>query len=95
MVHAWCLPTTCASGHTLARSSPHAPPLPPGAQVVVVSPSTMITLGPLLRFEPLLAIGGLALISALHYRNVPGSILVGVAATTATYCAVKNTWPHE
>ena len=79
--------TTCKP-----RARPLAPPAQ-AAHIVVPDPETMVTMGGLLHLEPLLAIAGLAVIAALHYRNVPGSILVGAAATATAYCAAKHTWP--
>ena len=63
--------------------------------VVVADPATMVAMGDLLQLEPMLAIGGLAVIAALHYRNVKGSIVIGIALTAISYYAAKNSWPHE
>ena len=63
------------------------------AKVVVPDPATMVTMGDLLELEPLLAITGLAVIASLHYRNVKGSILIGVALTALAYFAAKDSWP--
>lgn len=38
------------------------------SKVVVAAAETMVTMGDLLQLEPLLAISGLAIISALHFR---------------------------
>ncbi|KAF8066395.1 permease [Scenedesmus sp. PABB004] len=63
------------------------------AKIVVPDQETMVTMGNLLGLEPLLAIGGLAVIAALHFRNVKGSIIIGIVITALAYCAAKHTWP--
>jgi xanthine/uracil/vitamin C permease (AzgA family) len=50
-------------------------------------------MGDLFGVEPMLAIGGLAIIAALHFRNVKGSIIVGVLATALGYFAINSSWP--
>jgi xanthine/uracil/vitamin C permease (AzgA family) len=66
------------------------------AKVVVPDAETMVTLGDLSgSLEPLLAAGGLALIAALHYRNVRGSIIVGILATALAYFAAVGGWPTQ
>lgn len=40
------------------------------AGIVVADPETMVTVGDLLALKPAVAIGGLALITSLSYRNV-------------------------
>jgi xanthine/uracil/vitamin C permease (AzgA family) len=63
------------------------------SRIVVADPETMVTMGGLLQPEPLLAVGGLALIAALHHRNVRGSILLGVLATALGYWTINSSWP--
>ncbi|EFN53511.1 hypothetical protein CHLNCDRAFT_136863 [Chlorella variabilis] len=65
------------------------------SKIVVAAPETMVTMGDLFALEPLLAIGGLAVISALHYRNVKGSIIIGVLLVALAYFAAKGAWPTE
>lgn len=50
-------------------------------------------MGDLLGVEPMLAIGGLAIIAALHFRNVKGSIIIGVLVTALGYFAINSSWP--
>lgn len=52
-------------------------------------------MGNLLGLEPVLAIGGLALIASLHYRNVRGSIIIGVMLTALAFFAITHSWPTE
>lgn len=42
-----------------------------------------------------LQLGGLAVVAALHYLNVPGSILIGIIATALGYWGLKGPWPHS
>jgi xanthine/uracil/vitamin C permease (AzgA family) len=66
------------------------------AKVVVPDAETMVTLGDLSgSVEPLLAAAGLALIASLHYRNVRGSIIVGILATALAYYCFLGGWPTE
>ena len=65
------------------------------AKIVVPDAETMVTLGDLTALEPVLAILGLAIISALHYRNVKGSIILGIFAVALSFFAIKNTWPRK
>ena len=48
------------------------------AGVVVAHPATLVTLGNLKSLPTLLACAGFVLIAALHYRRVPGAILIGI-----------------
>lgn len=50
-------------------------------------------MGDLFGVEPMLAIGGLAIIAALHFRNVKGSIIIGVLVTALGYFAINSSWP--
>ena len=52
------------------------------AGLVVAHPTTLVTLGDLSRPEPALAMLGFALIAALTWRRVPGSVLLGILAAT-------------
>lgn len=63
------------------------------AGIVVADPETMVTVGDLLALKPALAIGGLALITSLSYRNVRGGIMIGVLLAALTYFAVAGGWP--
>ena len=45
-------------------------------------PTTLVTLGDMSRPEPALAMLGFALIAALAWRRVPGSVLLGILAAT-------------
>lgn len=65
------------------------------SKIVVPDKETLVTMGDLLGLEPVLAISGLAVISALHFRNVRGSIIIGVLLTAAGYFVAKHTFPHE
>jgi AGZA family xanthine/uracil permease-like MFS transporter len=65
------------------------------AKIVVPDAETMVTLGDLTAFEPVLAIVGLALISSLHYRNVKGSIILGIFAIAIAFFAFRDTWPTK
>lgn len=58
------------------------------AGVVVGSPATLVTLGPLHDPKVLLAILGFFLIVALEYRRVPGSIIIGILAVTVLSIAM-------
>ncbi|MFD2234897.1 NCS2 family permease [Phaeospirillum tilakii] len=58
------------------------------AGIVVASPATLVTLGPLHRPEPLLAVAGLLLMAGLEARRVPGAILIGILATAAAGMAL-------
>jgi AGZA family xanthine/uracil permease-like MFS transporter len=63
------------------------------SKIVVPDAETMVTMGNLLGLEPVLAISGLAVIAALHFRNVKGSIIIGILLTALAYFAVMHTWP--
>lgn len=52
------------------------------AGLVVAHPTTLVTLGDMSRPEPALAMLGFALIAALTWRRVPGSVLLGILAAT-------------
>ena len=52
----------------------------------------MVGLGDLHTMEVLLFVMGLALISSLHYRNINGSILIGIVAISVAFWAL-NGWP--
>lgn len=52
-------------------------------------------MGDLFGIEPMLAIGGLAIIAALHFRNVKGSIIIGVLVTALAYFAINSSWPRR
>lgn len=52
--------------------------------IVVGSPGGLVRLGQLTAPATLLALGGFGLITVLHLRRVPGAILIGMLATTAT-----------
>ncbi len=52
------------------------------AGLVVAHPTTLVTLGDLSRPEPALAMLGFALIAALTWKRVPGSVLLGILAAT-------------
>ncbi len=53
------------------------------AGFVAAHPTTLVTLGDLGRPAPALAMGGFALIAALTWKRVPGSVLIGILAATA------------
>lgn len=63
------------------------------SKIVVADAETMVTMGNLLGLEPVLAICGLAVIASLHFRNVKGSIIIGILVTAIAYFGVKHTWP--
>ncbi|KAF6263362.1 hypothetical protein COO60DRAFT_1621686 [Scenedesmus sp. NREL 46B-D3] len=65
------------------------------SKIVVPDKETMVTMGDLLGLEPVLAIGGLAVIASLHFRNVKGSIIIGIMVTALAYFTLKDTWPTE
>ena len=52
------------------------------AGLVVAHSTTLVTLGDMSRPEPALAMLGFALIAALTWRRVPGSVLLGILAAT-------------
>ncbi|MEE9578947.1 MAG: NCS2 family permease [Gemmatimonadota bacterium] len=52
------------------------------AGLVAAHPTTLVTLGDMSRPEPALAMLGFALIAALAWRRVPGSVLLGILAAT-------------
>ena len=53
------------------------------SQVIVGDPDTLVTLGSLHAWEPLMALGGFLLIAVLEARRVRGAILIGILAVTA------------
>lgn len=53
------------------------------SQVIVGDPDTLVTLGPLHAWAPLMALGGFLLIAVLEARRVRGAILIGILAVTA------------
>lgn len=65
------------------------------SKIVVPDKETMVTMGDILGLEPVLAIGGLAVIAALHFRNVKGSIIIGIMVTALAYFTLEHTWPTE
>lgn len=52
--------------------------------IVVASPGSLVKLGRLTAPPALLALGGFLLIAVLNLRRVPGAILIGLLATTAS-----------
>lgn len=52
------------------------------ASIVVDSPATLVTIGDLTRFEPLVCLLGFALIAALSARRVPGAVIIGILFAT-------------
>src|SRR5665213_3233663 len=52
------------------------------AKVVVAQPATLVTLGDLRHWEPVLMLLGFVLIIALNYRRVIGGTLIGILAVT-------------
>lgn len=52
------------------------------AGIVVADNATLISLGDVTSGAPLLAIIGLMIIGTLHFRNIPGAMLIGVLAIT-------------
>lgn len=64
------------------------------ATIVVPDAETMVTMGNLLSVEALLAIVGLAIIAALHYREVKGAIIIGILICAVAYFALRSAWPH-
>ncbi len=65
------------------------------AGVVVKNEDTMVGLGELMTLNVALAVGGLALIAALHHNKIRGSILIGMAFTAIAYFAVLDKWPQR
>lgn len=63
------------------------------SKIVVPDEATMVTMGDLLDLDCILAISGVALIAALHYRNVKGSIIVGIMVTAIAFYSFTNSWP--
>lgn len=53
-----------------------------GAGVVVASPSTLVQLGDLTRFEPLACLAGFVAIVALASRGIPGAVIIGMLGAT-------------
>src|SRR5690242_12184086 len=52
------------------------------AKVVVAHPATLVTLGDLRHWEPILMLLGFVLIAALNYRRVMGGTLIGILVVT-------------
>ena len=63
------------------------------AGIVVADPETMVTVGDLLALKPAIAIGGLALITSLSYRNVRGGIMIGILLAALAYFGAAGGWP--
>ncbi|GBF95930.1 guanine permease [Raphidocelis subcapitata] len=63
------------------------------ADIVVADPETMVTVGDLFALKPSIAIAGLALITALSYRNVRGGIMIGILLAALAYFAAAGGWP--
>lgn len=61
------------------------------AGVVVGHPATLVTLGNLKALPTILACAGFVLIAALHYRRIPGAVLIGILATSAIGLALGLT----
>src|SRR5689334_21165087 len=53
------------------------------AKVVVAHPATLVTLGDLRHWEPVLMLLGFLLIAALNYRRVMGATLIGILVVAA------------
>lgn len=53
-----------------------------GAGVVVDHPATLVTLGDISSPQVLLFFGGFIIITALHYKQVPGAVIIGILLTT-------------
>jgi len=62
--------------------------------IIVANPGSLVKLGRLTSPPALLALGGFLLIAVLNLRKVPGAILLGVLATTATG-ALLGLLPYE
>ncbi|HET9618410.1 MAG TPA: NCS2 family permease [Pseudolabrys sp.] len=52
------------------------------AKVVVAHPATLVTLGDLRHWEPILMLLGFVIIAALNYRRVMGGTLIGILVVT-------------
>eukprot|EP00201_Polytomella_parva_P007937 CAMPEP_0175050328 /NCGR_PEP_ID=MMETSP0052_2-20121109/7202_1 /TAXON_ID=51329 ORGANISM="Polytomella parva, Strain SAG 63-3" /NCGR_SAMPLE_ID=MMETSP0052_2 /ASSEMBLY_ACC=CAM_ASM_000194 /LENGTH=655 /DNA_ID=CAMNT_0016314527 /DNA_START=104 /DNA_END=2067 /DNA_ORIENTATION=+ len=63
--------------------------------VVVRNKDTMVGLGNVFQVNALLSMFGLAIIAGLHYRNVKGSILIGILLCSITFWALEDTWPQS
>lgn len=66
------------------------------AKLVVASPTTLVTLGSFTDTQVQLATLGLILTASLVSRNVPGAILIGIAAITVAgiFCGLGQ-WPQH
>ena len=53
------------------------------AGIVVDNPATLVTLGDITSFEPLVAIAGFVVIAALTARNVTGAVIIGIILAAA------------
>jgi AGZA family xanthine/uracil permease-like MFS transporter len=70
--------------------------------VIVASPATLVTHGDFTSGAPALCLAGLAIMTVLVARRVPGAIVLGIAATALVGLAVPNgagaavtAWPHS
>ncbi|WP_018274404.1 NCS2 family permease [Teredinibacter turnerae] len=52
------------------------------AKIVVDSPATLVKLGDLSQWEPLLCLAGFAIITALAYRKLMGAVVIGMLSVT-------------
>lgn len=52
------------------------------AGIVVDNPATLVSLGDMTSWGPMMAGFGLTLIAALYYRGVPGSVMIGILTVT-------------
>ena len=53
------------------------------AKIVVAHPATLVTLGDLRHWEPVLMLLGFVLIAALNYRRIMGGTLIGILVVAA------------
>ena len=53
-----------------------------GAGVITDSPATLVTLGNVGSPQALLFFAGFIIITALHYRKIPGAVIIGILLTT-------------
>ena len=52
------------------------------AKIVVAHPATLVTLGDLKQWPPILCLLGFVIITALNYRNIIGGTLIGILVVT-------------
>ncbi len=52
------------------------------AGIVIDSPATLVTIGDLTAFEPLVCLAAFALIAALSSRRIPGAVIIGILFAT-------------